>query len=172
MSGGNPRNRRVCAMGATGWNVRRGRCHEETASSSERARTGIVPAMLFVLHDAQVHMIGSFTGLTRCLDRLARMAALSAVVAFATVATPSGTAGQSPLRHWTEAIDSRFAVSQPVITYTLHVDSADLSGFDVSMSVRGKRDTTLLAMATHPEYDDKYWRFVRDVRVEASGAPP
>jgi predicted metalloprotease with PDZ domain len=52
--------------------------------------------------------------------------------------------------------------------YTLRVDSANLSGFDVSMTVRGRRDTTLLAMVAHPEYDDTYWRFVRDVRVEGA----
>jgi predicted metalloprotease with PDZ domain len=57
-----------------------------------------------------------------------------------------------------------------VIAYTLRVDSADLSGFNVTMSVRGKRDTVLLAMVAHPEYDDKYWRYVRDVRVEGQGS--
>src|SRR6185503_15247802 len=39
----------------------------------------------------------------------------------------------------------------------------------VSIDIRGRRDTVLLAMAAHPEYDDRYWRFVRDVRVEGAG---
>ena len=112
-------------------------------------------------------MIGSLTRLDRCVHHTATIAVS---IAIAIGVTASGMHGQSPLRHWTESIDSRFAMSQPIVTYTLRVDSADLSGFDVSMSVRGKRDTTLLAMVTHPEYDDKYWRFVRDLRVEAAGA--
>src|SRR4051794_19683525 len=98
------------------------------------------------------------------MTRLVRAAIAATIVA----ATPAAALAQSPLRHWTDAIDSRFAMSQPVISYTLRVDSADVSGFSVSMSVRGTRDTVLLAMATHPEYDDRYWRFVRDVRVESS----
>jgi predicted metalloprotease with PDZ domain len=108
-------------------------------------------------------MIGSFTPLARC--RTIRCAIVTSL-AIAVIAPPRAAPAQSPLRHWTEAIDSRFAMRQPVIAYVLHVDSADLSGFDVSMTVRGKRDTTLLAMVAHPEYDDKYWRFVRNVRVE------
>jgi len=108
-------------------------------------------------------MIGSLTPLDRCRT-VCR--AIVASLAIAVTALPWPATAQNPLRHWTEAIDSRFAMSQPVITYVLHVDSADLSGFDVAMTVRDKRDTTLLAMAAHPEYDDKYWRFVRNVRVE------
>jgi predicted metalloprotease with PDZ domain len=87
------------------------------------------------------------------------------VVVAISVASPT-IAAQNPLRHWTDAVETRFAESQPVVTYTLRVDSADLSGFDVTMNVRAARDTTMLAMVTHPEYDDKYWRFVRDARVE------
>ena len=70
--------------------------------------------------------------------------------------------------HLTRRAMIGFAIAQLVVTYALHVDSANLSGFDVAMSVRGRRDTTLLAMVAHPEYDDRYWRFVRDVRVEGS----
>jgi predicted metalloprotease with PDZ domain len=92
--------------------------------------------------------------------------AIAAALVLSPSAGPLAVSAQSPLRHWTDAIDSRFAESQPVIAYTLRVDSANRSGYDVTMSVRGKRDTSMLAMVTHPEYDDKYWRFVRDVRVE------
>ena len=108
-------------------------------------------------------MIGSLRPLVRC--RTAGRTILASL-AIAVVAPPRAATAQSPLRHWTEAIDSRFSTSQPVIAYVLRVDSADLSGFDVAMTVRGKRDTTLLAMVAHPEYDDKYWRFVRNLRVE------
>jgi len=102
-------------------------------------------------------MIGSATRLERCLHHIA----LAVMIAQAANA-------QSPLRHWTESIDARFAAGQPVISYAVRVDSADLANINVSMTVRGRRDTTLLAMVTHPEYDDKYWRFVRDVRVEST----
>ena len=100
---------------------------------------------------------------SRRVTCLRRPSALLLSLSIALAAAPSWSAAQNPLRHWTDAIDSRFAASQPVITYTVRVDSANLSGFDVSMAVRGKRDTTLLAMVAHPEYDDEYWRFVRDV---------
>jgi predicted metalloprotease with PDZ domain len=110
-------------------------------------------------------MIAFASCLTRCL---CRGAVVSALLAVAVAGLPSALSAQHPLRHWTDAIDSRFATSQPVVTYTLRVDSADRSGFDVTMTVRTKRDTTLLAMVAHPEYDDKYWRFVRDVRVEGA----
>lgn len=110
-------------------------------------------------------MTGHATRPVRCLRHIA--AAFVAATIGATILARALIA-QSPLRHWTESIDARFATSQPVITYSLRVDSTDLSGFDVSMTVRGRRDTTMLAMVTHPEYDDKYWRFVRDVRVEGS----
>ena len=101
-----------------------------------------------------------------------RVASCGVAILAASMAAAPGVGGQSPLRHWTEAIDSRFAASQPVIQYALRADSADTSGFDVTVAVRGARDTVLLAMATHPEYDDRYWRFVRDVRVEASTGSP
>jgi predicted metalloprotease with PDZ domain len=104
-------------------------------------------------------------------DRCLRYTTVYAAVLVLSIALVANAAlAQSPLRHWTDAIDARFAASQPVIAYTLRVDSADISGFDVTMSVRRGRDTTLLAMVTHPEYDDKYWRFVRDVRVEGRGS--
>jgi predicted metalloprotease with PDZ domain len=60
--------------------------------------------------------------------------------------------------------------SQPVVAYTLRVDSADLSGFDVEMRIRHAPDTFRLAMVAHPEYDDRYWRFVVNLRVEGMAA--
>jgi len=58
---------------------------------------------------------------------------------------------------------------KPSIQYTLRVDSADLSGWTVEIILRTTSDTVRLAMAAHPEYDDRYWRYVRDVAVEPSG---
>jgi len=60
---------------------------------------------------------------------------------------------------------------QPVIHYTLRVDSADLTAWDVEIRLRNVPDTFRLAMAAHPEYDDRYWRYVTGLRVEGSGAP-
>src|SRR5512144_2412061 len=78
---------------------------------------------------------------------------------------------QNPLERRVDAVEARYSTSQPVVSYTLRVDSADLSGFDVAMRIRTPRDTVRLAMVAHPEYDDRYWRFVRDLRVEgAAGA--
>jgi predicted metalloprotease with PDZ domain len=76
---------------------------------------------------------------------------------------------QNPLERWVDAVEARYSTSQPVVSYTLRVDSADLSGFDVEMRIRNARDTVRLAMVAHPEYDDRYWRFVRDLRVEGAG---
>jgi len=58
---------------------------------------------------------------------------------------------------------------KPRIQYTLRVDSTDLSGWTVEIRLRTASDTFRLAMAAHPEYDDRYWRYVRDVAVEPAG---
>ena len=58
---------------------------------------------------------------------------------------------------------------KPGIQYTLRVDSADLSGWTVDIWLRTASDTVRLAMAAHPEYDDRYWRYVRDFVVETAG---
>lgn len=59
--------------------------------------------------------------------------------------------------------------AQPVVRYTLRVDSADLAGFDVELRIGNAPDTFRLAMAAHPEYDDRYWRYVDGPRVEGRG---
>ncbi len=58
---------------------------------------------------------------------------------------------------------------KPSIQYTLRVDSTDLSGWTVEIRLRTASDIFRLAMAAHPEYDDRYWRYVRDVVVEPMG---
>jgi predicted metalloprotease with PDZ domain len=57
----------------------------------------------------------------------------------------------------------------PRISYKIRVDAADLSGFDVEMRVRGAGDTIRIAMASHPEYDDRYWRYVQNLTAESRG---
>jgi len=89
---------------------------------------------------------------------------------FVTVVTLAacGTAAsaQNPLRDHTEGVEIRFARTQPVVGYTLRVDSGDLSGFDVELRLRNVPDTFRLALVAHPEYDDRNWRFVEALRVE------
>jgi predicted metalloprotease with PDZ domain len=83
-----------------------------------------------------------------------------------------GTAvsAQNPLRHFTDALDLRFARSQPVIQYALTIGDRDTTGFAVELRIRNAPDTFRIAMAKHPEYDDRYFRFVRDLRIAESGA--
>ena len=52
------------------------------------------------------------------------------------------------------------AFAQPDLYYTLTVDSSDLSGYDVTIRIEHAPRVFHLAMATHHEYDDRFWRFV------------
>jgi predicted metalloprotease with PDZ domain len=56
----------------------------------------------------------------------------------------------------------------PILHYTLTVDSSDLSGYDVTIHIANAPPRFHLAMATHHEYDDRYWRFVTGFHA----APP
>lgn len=80
---------------------------------------------------------------------------------------PSPALAQNPYQHYSDAFELRFARSQPIVSYTLKIDSADLSGWSVAMHLKNLPDTFRLAMAAHPEYDDRYWRFVRDLRIDS-----
>jgi predicted metalloprotease with PDZ domain len=53
--------------------------------------------------------------------------------------------------------------ASPRVDYTLHVDSADLPAVSVEMHIRGVPASFQIAMATHPEYDDQYWRYLTDL---------
>jgi len=57
--------------------------------------------------------------------------------------------------------------SQPVVGYTLTVTPGDVAGFNVEMRIRNAPDTFRLAMMTHPEYDDRFWRYVENLTVTA-----
>src|SRR5918912_980119 len=76
---------------------------------------------------------------------------------------------QNPLSRPVDAVEVRFARTQPIVRYTLRVDAGDLSRFDIEMRVRNAPDTFRIAMAAHPEYDDQYWRYVEGPRVDAGG---
>src|SRR6266404_8904854 len=58
---------------------------------------------------------------------------------------------------------------RPAISYKIRVEAADLSGFDVEMRIHGAGDTVRIAMASHPEYDDRYWRYVENLTAESRG---
>ena len=73
---------------------------------------------------------------------------------------------QHPFKHWTESIETRYDMHQPVVDYLLTVDSTDFSSFAVEMKIRNVADTFRVAMVAHPEYDDRYWRYVEDFFVE------
>ena len=59
---------------------------------------------------------------------------------------------------------------KPAVNYTLRVDSSDLSGWSVEIRLRTVSDTFRLAMAAHPEYDDRYVRYVTSFTVEPNSA--
>lgn len=83
----------------------------------------------------------------------------------------SAARAQQPFRHEAEAVEVRYAANQPVVRYRLIVDSADLSSFRVAMEIRNVGDSFRLAMPAHPEYDEEYWRYVRDIEIESPTAP-
>lgn len=56
----------------------------------------------------------------------------------------------------------------PDIVYTIRVDPADLSAFDVTMNIRRAPSSFTLAMFSHPEYDDRYWRYLDHVTADGA----
>ncbi|MGH7732225.1 MAG: hypothetical protein ACREOE_00630, partial [Gemmatimonadales bacterium] len=84
---------------------------------------------------------------------------------------PTLLGAQNPLERPTDGVEVRYATSQPVVQYVIHVDSTDLSGFQVEMRLSALADTFTLAMARHPEEDDRYWRFIKDLRAETASGP-
>lgn len=93
------------------------------------------------------------------------------VAAFLALALTTRASAQNPIRYAADAVEARFARSQPVVHYAIRVDSSNLSAFDVEMHIRNAPDTFRLAMSAHPEYDDKYWRFLQDLRVDGPHSP-
>src|SRR5687768_8148736 len=54
------------------------------------------------------------------------------------------------------------ASAAPPIEYKITINPADLSGFDVEMRVAAAPANVRIAMAAHPEYDDRYWRYIEN----------
>lgn len=64
---------------------------------------------------------------------------------------------------------STFADAASLVQYKIHIDSQDLSGFAVEMRFTSSAPTVRIAMAAHPEYDDRYWRYIEAVTAESNG---
>jgi len=61
--------------------------------------------------------------------------------------------------------------SNPRIRYFVAVDPADLSSIHVSMQIENAPRSIRLAMAVHPEYNDRFWRYIRDWHVDSGDRP-
>jgi predicted metalloprotease with PDZ domain len=86
---------------------------------------------------------------------------------FCFITLPLFCRAQNPLSDLTDGIQSRFSDRQPVIDYTLSVDTGDLSVVTVQLKLENVGDTFRLAMYAHPLADDKYWRHVEDLTVNS-----
>ena len=93
-----------------------------------------------------------------------RTLALIFIIALTTITVSA----QNQFRHFREAAEIRYSATQPVIHYILRVDPTDYSSFRVEMRIQNIPDTFRVAMVTHPEYDDKFWRYVNDLEVSTA----
>jgi predicted metalloprotease with PDZ domain len=62
-----------------------------------------------------------------------------------------------------------FAHAASLVRYKISIDPKDLSGLAVEMRFSTNAPTVRVAMAAHPEYDDRYWRYIENVMAESSG---
>jgi predicted metalloprotease with PDZ domain len=58
---------------------------------------------------------------------------------------------------------------RPTVEYKITVNASDLSGFDVEMRFAAERSPVRIAMASHPEYDDRYWRYIENFSARSGG---
>ncbi|MGQ0703181.1 MAG: M61 family metallopeptidase [Gemmatimonadales bacterium] len=56
-------------------------------------------------------------------------------------------------------------VLKPQLTYRLRIDPGDLTGVAVELRIRSAPAGLVLAAPAHPEYDDKYWRYVEGLHA-------
>src|SRR5690348_11551036 len=78
---------------------------------------------------------------------------------------------QDPFKHPDEAVQTRHDHNKLVIHYALTIDPANLTAFKVDIHITMLFDTLRLAMFAHPEYDDRYWRYIKDMKVDAVNDP-
>ena len=57
----------------------------------------------------------------------------------------------------------------PPVSYKIRVDPSDTAGYDVEMRFTTTAPTVRVAMAAHPEYDDRYWRYIENFTAESRG---
>ena len=62
--------------------------------------------------------------------------------------------------------------SDPAIEYRLKLDPADSTGVAVEMRIRNAPANLQLAAHSHPEYDDKYWRYLKNLSVSGATVTP
>jgi predicted metalloprotease with PDZ domain len=58
--------------------------------------------------------------------------------------------------------------NRPLIHYVLKVDPTDLSAFEIEIHLLHIPHHFRMAMATHHEYDDRFWRFIKNFHVGTS----
>src|SRR4029078_4167972 len=86
------------------------------------------------------------------------------------IVTVTGRNAQSPPgNNNTQQGIIKFSTS-PVIDYTLSVDKRDLTSYAVTMHIRNAPAIFKLAMVKHFEYDDKFWKFVKDLKIRGDQA--
>ena len=74
------------------------------------------------------------------------------------------------LTAFTSLVSALTASAGGPIEYKITINPADLSGFNVEMRVPTAAGNTRIAMAVHPEYDDRPWRNIENFAVtDASG---
>lgn len=56
----------------------------------------------------------------------------------------------------------------PAMHYRLTVNPGDTTGYNIEIRIDHAPPHFQLAMATHPEYDDRFWRFVRNFKVRTT----
>src|SRR5215203_5863661 len=55
------------------------------------------------------------------------------------------------------------------VDYKIVISPTDLSAYDIEIHVPDAKGTVRLAMAAHPEYDDRYFRYVENFSAESGG---
>lgn len=96
-----------------------------------------------------------------------RLFAWYLIVAGLVLGPASHAAAQDPPTHYTDLIETRVSAGAPDLQYTLRVDPTDLSGYSIEIRIRNVPDTLRLAMVSHPEYDDRFYRQVEDLSATA-----
>ena len=61
---------------------------------------------------------------------------------------------------------------EPRISFVVTINPADSTSISADMVIQNAPSpVTRVAMAVHPEYNDRFWRYLRDLRAEVSGKP-